>query len=198
MCCRSEGLRSALLACALSCNAVALGCGASSGARAKTATEVSLATLYPLLPGSAWSYDVDSGDGQTLLATTRVARVQDGAVEVTSGQAVLRYQLRADGIERAGQQGYLLKAPFALDASWPSGPDTVARIVGLHQQLATAAGSFEECVVVQENNASSGQRITTTYCPGVGPARVVSEMEVRGHGLRVIATLRGYAADSSL
>jgi hypothetical protein len=159
---------------------------------------VSLASLYPLRAGSAWSYDVDSGDGHALLATARVVRVQQGVVDVTSGQAVLRYVLRPDGIERDGQQGYLLKAPFALNASWSSGPDTLARIVALHQQLATAAGSFEECVVVQENNARSGQRVTTTYCPGVGPARVVSEMEVRGHGLRVIATLRGYASDSAL
>jgi hypothetical protein len=176
---------------------LAFGCGAAASPRTQTAIDVSVRSLYPLKVGSAWSYDVDSGDGQVLLATSRVTRVQDGVAEVTSGQAVLRYVLRADGVERMGQQGYLLKAPLVANASWASGPDTTAVIQALHQALVTAAGAFEECVVVQESNASSGQRVTTTYCPGVGPARVVSEMEVRGHGLRVVATLRGFAADAA-
>jgi hypothetical protein len=192
--CFSDGcLRSVL---SLVCAWLALGCGAAATTRTKTASDVSVSSLYPLNVGSAWSYDVDSGDGQVLLATTRVVRVRDGVAEVMSGQALLRYVLRADGIERAGQLGYLLKAPFVQNASWVSAPDTTAVIQALHQRLVTSAGTFEECVVVLENNAGSGQRVTTTYCPGVGPARVVSEMEVRGHGLRVVATLRGYAADA--
>jgi hypothetical protein len=180
------------LALAVVCHA-SLACGAATEPHPKTAIDVSVATLYPLVEGAAWSYDVDSGDGQPVLATAHVVSVRDGLVEVASGQAVLHYQIVPEGIARAGQAGHLLKTPLVSDASWPSAPDTVARVEALHQTLALPAGTFQECVVVKEENASTGQRVSTTYCPGVGPARVVSEMEVRGHALRVTATLRGYA-----
>jgi hypothetical protein len=168
-------------------------CGAATEPHAKTAIDVSVATLYPLVEGAAWSYDVDSGDGQPVLATAHVVSVREGLVEVASGQALLHYLIVPEGIARAGQAGHLLKTPLVSDASWPSAPDTVARVEALHQTLTLPAGTFEECVVVKEENASTGQRVSTTYCPGVGPARVVSEMEVRGHALRVTATLRGFA-----
>jgi hypothetical protein len=173
--------------------AAAFGCGAANQTPSKASLEVSVSTLYPLIEGAAWSYDVDSGDGHPVLATTRVLHVRDGAVEVASGQALIRYTQTPEGIARAGSPGYLLKAPLLLNASWPSAPDTVARVDALHQRVTTAAGSFDECVLVKEQNAGSGQRVTTTYCPGVGPTTVISEMEVRGHALRVTATLRGYA-----
>jgi hypothetical protein len=179
-----------LLACV--CGAQ-LACGAASAPHPKSAHEVSVATLYPLALGAAWSYDVDSGDGQPVLATAHVVSVRDGAVEVASGQALLHYVIVPEGIARAGQTGHLLKTPLTSGASWPSAPDTVARVEAVHQRVAIPAGTFEECVVVKEENANTGQHVTTTYCPGVGPARVVSEMEVRGHALRVTATLRGYA-----
>jgi hypothetical protein len=172
-------------------------CGAASQPHPKSAIEVSVATLYPLVAGAAWSYDVDSGDGQPVLATAHVVSVREGVVEVASGQAMLRYVIVPEGIARAGQAGHLLKTPLVANASWPSAPDTVARVEAVHQRVALPAGTFEECVVVKEENANSGQRVTTTYCPGVGPTRVVSEMEVRGHALRVTATLRGYALPES-
>lgn len=171
----------------------AFGCGAANQTPVKGPPEVSVSTLYPLIEGAAWSYDVESGDGHPVLATTRVLHVRDGVIEVASGQALIRYTLRPDGIGRAGLPGYLLKAPLVLNASWPSAPDTVAHVEALHQHVTTAAGSFDECVLVKEENAGSGQRVTTTYCPGVGPTSVISEMEVRGHALRVTAILRGYA-----
>ena len=172
---------------------VALQACASAKPLPKTPIAVTIATLYPLVQGAAWSYDVDSGDGAPVLATARVTAVRDNLVEVESGQARLHYMLEPNGIARVGQSGYLLKAPLVASASWPSAPDTIARVESLHRHVVTPAGAFEECVVVREDNASSGQHVTTTYCPGVGPVTVVSEMEVRGHALRVVATLRGYA-----
>lgn len=174
---------------------VAALCFAACGgvpASATSALAVSIETLYPLSAGSAWAYDVDSGDQQPVLATTRVAGVQAGVTEVATGQATQRYRVGPEGIERFGQGGFLLKPPFRAGASWASGPDTTARITAVDQHIATGAGAFEACVVVAESNARSGQQVTTTYCPGAGPALVVSEMEVRGQRLRVTASLRGY------
>lgn len=171
-------------------------CGGAS-TPARTAADLSPASLYPLGAGYAWSYDVDSGDGQNVLAVARVVRTQGEIAEVVTGDtAPMRYALKADGITHADNGGYLLKAPVAVDATWTSGPQTQARVTALHVQLAVPAGTFGDCVTVQEESAQSGQRIKTTYCPGVGPAEVVSEMDVRGQTLRVTARLRGYTVEA--
>lgn len=180
----------------LVCFAVlALGCASGPTAAPRKPADLSPRSLYPLHEGAAWSYDVDAGDGDKVLATTRVLRVSGAAVDVQSGQAVLHYALLPDGIQRVDGGTYLLRAPVALGSEWPAGLNTQARVTALDQLIQTPAGSFESCVVVTELASDSGRKVTTTYCPGVGPAAVVSEMEVRGKPLRVTATLRGYSLE---
>jgi hypothetical protein len=174
----------------------AAACGGSAS-QVRAPVDRSPAGLYPLATGYAWSYDVDPGDGSSVLAIARVVSMQAGvAVVVTGAGAEQRYQVSAGGIARAGQGGHLLKAPIELGASWEAGPDTVARVASVSEQVQTPAGSFADCVRIDESNAASGQRIATTYCPGVGPASVISEMDVRGQTLRVTARLRGYALEA--
>jgi hypothetical protein len=174
----------------------ALGCASVAAPPRQRPVDLSLASLYPLHVGAAWSYDVESGDGQPVLATARVRGVQAGVVELQTGQAIQRFVVRADGIARVGQPGLLLTAPLRTSGTWTSAPDTEARIVQQHLRFKAPAGTFDECLVVEEQNARSGQRILTTYCPGVGPARVISQMEVRGKTLQVTALLRGFASDA--
>jgi hypothetical protein len=176
---------------------LALACVGVAAPPPQHPVDLSLASLYPLHVGSAWSYDVDSGDGQPVLATVRVRDVQAGVVEVQTGRAIQRFVVRGDGIARVGQAGLLLTAPLRINGSWTSAPDTEARIVQQHVRFTAPAGTFEECLVVEERNARSGQRVMTTYCPGVGPARVISQMEVRGKTLQVTALLRGFASDAN-
>ncbi len=171
---------------------------AGAGVRPKTAHDLSPSSLYPLGAGYAWSYDVDTGDAQPTLAVARVVELQNGNATVATGaDSVLRYSVRSDGIARADDSGYLLKAPIGPGASWTSGQGASAQVTQLHVTLDTPAGKLTDCVVVDEHNAGSGQHITTTYCPGVGPAQVISEMEVRGQTLRVVARLRGYTVDTT-
>lgn len=178
----------------LTCCALALfGCASGPTAAPRKPADLSPGSLYPLREGAAWSYDVDAGDGENVLATARVLRVQGTTVDVQSGQAVLHYALLPDGIQRVDGGTYLLRAPVALGSEWPAGLNTQARVSALDQLIQTPAGSFESCVVVTELSTDSGRKVTTTYCPGVGPVRVDSEMEVRGKLLRVTATLRGYS-----
>jgi hypothetical protein len=171
-------------------------CASGPSASGRKPADLSPRSLYPLHEGAAWSYDVDAGDGEaTVLATTRVLRVQGTSVEVQSGQAVLRYAFLPDGIQRVDGGTFLLRAPVALGSEWPAGLNTQARVTAVDQLLQTPAGNFESCVVVTEQGGDSGRKVTTSYCPGVGPVRVDSEMEVRGKLLRVTATLRGYSLE---
>jgi hypothetical protein len=168
--------------------------GSGSQLRPEGAPDQSPASLYPLRAGSAWSYDVDSGDGEPVLAIARVSALQEGVATVTTGPgASQRYALTPEGVQRAGEPGYLLKAPIAAGASWESAPGVTARVVSVAEQVSTSAGAFSACVVVEEQNTNSGQHVRTTYCPGVGPTLVVSEMVIRGQRLTVTARLRGYS-----
>lgn len=172
-------------------------CASGPAASGRKPADLSPGSLYPLREGAAWSYDVDAGDGEaSVLATTHVLRIQGTTVEVQSGQAVLRYALLPDGIQRVDGGTYLLRAPIAPGSEWPASLDTHARVTAVGQLLQTPAGNFEDCVVVTESGGDSGRKVTTTYCPGVGPVRVESEMEVRGKLLRVTATLRGYSLEA--
>ena len=171
-------------------------CAGSATHTSAPPRDLSPSSLYPLHEGSAWSYDVDAGDGQLVLATSRVLRSAQGVVEVQSGQGVQRYLLTAQGIARAGGDAYLLRAPIAAGSRWAAGPNTQARVAQVEQTVKTPAGEFEACVVVEEQNAESGQEISTTYCPGVGPVRLESRMTVRGQALRVTAVLRGFSLEA--
>lgn len=179
----------------LACVLLLLGCASGQPHTSRAPADLSPRSLYPLRQGAAWSYDVDAGDGQPVLATARVLQVQGDMAEVQSGQAVLRYTLAPDGILRADAGTYLLRAPIALGNRWSSGLSTVAQVTALDQRIETPAGRFEACVTVTEHNDDSGRQVATTYCPGVGPVRVDSQMEVRGKLLRVLATLRGYSVE---
>jgi hypothetical protein len=177
---------------ALACG-VAAGC-ASAPAAAPT-SELTPEKLYPMVQGSAWSYDVDAGDGSPpVLAIARVVEAQPGRVTMQGGEGVTHYELRADGIYRQDQGGYLLKAPIRVGAQWPSGHGMQARVEHMGIAIETPAGRFSDCVEILERGSSSGAVITTTYCPATGPAQVVSSMQMQlsPEPVQVVARLRGY------
>lgn len=186
---------------ALTINVLMLGSSACAGSNAGTnrpTPAVSAASLYPLRAGCAWSYDVDSGDGAPVLATAQVVQVHEGTpklVAVKTGQALQTYELTTDSVSRAG--GYfLLHAPFERGGHWRSSADAEARIVATDQAYKTSTETYAACIVIEERHTSSEQEVTTTYCPGVGPVRIVSQMQVRGKILRVNAALRGFGCET--
>jgi hypothetical protein len=164
---------------------------ASSPKPAPTA-ELTPARLYPMAPGSAWSYDVDAGDGTAVLAITRVTSAGGGRAVVQGGEGAMHYELRADGIYREDRGGYLLQAPLRAGASWSSGGGLTAEIAAMDAAIETPAGQFRGCVEVVERGAPTGAVISTTYCPDVGPVQVVSTLVLSSGEVRVVARLRGY------
>ena len=170
--------------------ALAHGCG--SAPEPKPTRELTPDRLFPLTKGSAWSYDVDTGDGNVALAITKVTEADGQTASVQGGEGVTRYELRPDGIFRTNLSGYLLKAPLRVGASWPSGGGMQAEVTRMDAELLTPAGELRGCVEVVERGAPSGAVITTIYCPEVGPALVVSKLEMITGKVEVIARLRGY------
>ena len=173
------------------CLLLVVGCGGAPRAPDGPRT-LHAADLYPLSEGSAWSYDVDTGDGDSVLAISRVTRVTGRVVEVATGAGAIRYELRPEGVYRAGKGSWLLHDPIETGARWSSGTGVTAHIDSVSVLIETQAGRFEGCVRVNETGADSGQTVQTVYCPDVGPVEVVSEMFVRDQQIRVVARLRGY------
>ena len=184
---RTRWLRSlalVLACCASSC--------ASSPAPKPEARALTPERLYPLTAGSAWSYDVETGDGEPVLAITRVVETGPGYAGVLGGEGVRRYELRPDGVYQSVLGGYLLRAPIERDASWDAGRGVTARVANTAVAVETAAGKFSGCVLVVESGAASGAVVETTYCPEVGPVEVRSRLQL-SHGLvEARARLRGY------
>jgi len=167
-----------------------LGCASSPKPVPKAA--LTAARLYPLAAGSAWSYDVDTGDGATVLAIMRVTESAGGQAAVQGGEGITRYEQRPDGLYRADRGGYLLKEPLRAGATWPSGGGMTAEISSVTAALETPAGRFTGCVEVVERGAPTGAVISTTYCPDVGPVQVISSLDLTTGSVRVVARLRGY------
>jgi hypothetical protein len=172
--------------------AVSAGCSGGAKVRPLAAGRVTPARLYPLALGSAWSYDVDSGDGEPVLAITRVVEATASYAGVLGGEGVRRYELRPDGLFQAQLGGYLLREPIAQGATWNAGRGRTAHVTATGERLQTAVGELSECVTVREDGAASGAVVTTRYCPEVGPVEVTSELTL-DHGTVVVrARLRGY------
>jgi hypothetical protein len=172
------------------------GC-ASSPKPAPTVAALTPARLYPLSAGSVWSYDVDAGDGSSVLAIMRVTESGAGQAAVQGGEGTTRYELRPDGIYRPDRGGYLLKEPLRVGASWPSGGAMEAEIAATDTAIETPAGRFARCIEVLERGAPTGAVISTTYCPDVGPVQIVSSLELTTGTVRVVARLRGYQIGGS-
>src|SRR5262249_46562732 len=153
-----------------------LGCATAGPAQPSTASTPE--AFFPLAPGNAWSYDVDG----TLVVVRVEAR--DGT-DVRMGD--FGYQVRPAGIVRVPPGKYVLKLPLEMGTSWELPGGGRARIVQAGARVATPAGTFAGCVVVEEAD-DAGVRTRTTFAPGVGPVDVV----VSGGGSVTHAVLRGF------
>jgi hypothetical protein len=173
---------------------ICLGCGAAAPAPGDADRDrLDPRNLYPLAEGNAWSYDVDLGDGERVLAITRVVSAGSDRAEIlTNNKETLQYELRPGGIYRPENASWLLKAPVREGAEWPTASGMMARVRSVSAGVTTPGGDFADCVEVEEGGGDAGRQIRTIYCPGVGPVYLESMMLVRGKEIRVTARLRGH------
>lgn len=148
--------------------------------------------LFPLMEGNAWAYDVDTGDGDNVLAVTRVTNVIGNLADVATGnETPSRYELREDGIFSVGTGTYLIQEPITPGTTWPTSGEKIATITAIDVAIETPAGNYTDCVAIEENAAESGLQIRTVYCPDVGPVEVQSHMQLSNQLAHVVARLRG-------
>lgn len=184
--------RHARLAVAAACSLITACAGAKP--TPMQVAELSPADLYPFETGNAWSYDVDTGEGTTTLAITRVEAFDGRVAEVRTSRTTVRYEVLPDGIRVLPGNGWLLRAPLREGSSWPGPGGRDARLVSTDLSFRTEAGSFGRCVEVSETGGELELEVRTVYCPGVGPVAVDSTMRSRvsDRAVTVSARLRGF------
>ena len=186
-------------ACSAACLAVVSLLLVVACTRGSTSVATSVALdatdFYPLNAGNAWSYDVDTGEPMTTLATTRVESFDGRVAEVHTANAVVRYEVLPEGIRVLPEDAWLIRAPFVRGKTWPGPGGRDAELVATALATDTPAGRFDDCVEVRETGGRLELEVHTVYCPGVGPVSVTSTMRsnVSERALTVSARLRDYS-----
>ncbi len=185
------------LRCHLLLISLLMACAGSSKPVQTTASPLEAANLYPFERGNVWSYEVDTGGPSPTLAVTRVESFDGRTAVVQTGQQALRYEIRDGGIYVPEEGVWLLKAPLREGQRWPSRGGRTAEIRASDESVSTPGGSFSSCVRVDETGGRLNLRVSTVYCPGVGPVKVESTMSLAGgdREITVEAALRGYEVD---
>lgn len=171
---------------------ICLGCGASSPSPESLNNRLDPHNLYPMEKGNAWSYEIDTGDGEKALAIHRVVLQENDQVQVLAGNTIHHYRISAEGIYRTGNSVWLLKAPIEVGAHWPSSSGMEAQVSSVNSEVDTLAGKFKNCVEIQESGGEVQRRIITVYCPSIGPVYVESSLNVKGKDIQVVGRLKGY------
>lgn len=150
--------------------------------------------LFPLEPGTVFSYTVRDGTGLPTLATLRVLRVEgDRATIQRNRQPEEQLLATAEGIRFEAEDAWLLRAPIVVGATFAAEGGRTARVASVHESLRTGLGEHANCVRIDELDEESHIGTQTTYCPDVGPVRIVSTLtsELSGARLEVRAELIG-------
>jgi len=169
-----------------------VGCGAATPEVAEIEVDrLAPTTLYPMHEGAQWVYDVDTGGDEpptlgifevveSMGDTRQIAnnRGMNSRGQVTHGDPI-GYRIVPDGIQHMGSDRWVLRTPIETGATWEAMGGRTARVVDLDRTVEVFAGTYEHCVMVEEDGAEDGRVVTTTYCPQVGPVVIESSMETR-------------------
>lgn len=182
-------------------------CGAAAPEVAEpTLDPLAPTTLYPMHEGAQWVYDVDTGgDEPPTLGIFEVVEVNGDERQIANNRGMNRegvvthgdpigYRVEPDGIRHVASGQWLLRSPIDVGATWPTLGGRTARVVDIDHTVEVFAGTYQHCVIVEEDGGEDGRVVTTTYCPEVGPVVIESSMtsEMTMRSIATRARLRSY------
>lgn len=183
------------------------GCaGATSSGERTIRDRLAPTTLYPMSAGSQWVYDVHTGgDEPPTLGIFEVIEHQGAQRSIANNRGMsadgqvrhgepMTYEVTPEGIRHPASGGWVLRAPIAEGAEWPSMGGRTARVLDTEASAEVVAGRYEHCVEVEEQGGEDGRIVRTTYCPEVGPVLIESRMEsqLTTRTVATRASLRSY------
>lgn len=150
--------------------------------------------LFPLEPGTVYSYMVRDGTELPTLATLRVLEASGDRVTIQRNrQPEEVLVVSAEGIALLAEPAWLVRAPIVVGATFPAEGGRTARVASIGEEVRTGLGEHRGCVRIDERDEESRIETQTTYCPDIGPVRIVSSLvsELSGVRLEVRAELIG-------
>ena len=147
-------------------------------------------TLYPMLEGAQWVYDVDTGAGPPVFGAFTVTDVSGDTRTIANNRGMdaegnvryaepTTYEIGPEGIRHVATGMYLLRVPIEAGAEWETLGGRTARVTDLDHSVEVPAGSYDHCVEVTETGGEDGRTVRTVYCPGVGPVEQISRMDTQ-------------------
>lgn len=140
-------------------------------------TRVKASDYHPAAVGAAWTYAGKVG-GQPVEKTITVTGKKDGFFADDAGGLL---KVDADGLR--DEKRYLLKNPLEKGKSWASIVSVSStehyEIVDLGFTVNTAAGQFNDCVLVRGTNRIDAQKALRnewTFAPKVGMVRITGTL----------------------
>jgi hypothetical protein len=132
---------------------------------------------YPLDRGWRWAYDIEKA-GDHILAIYAVVERQGETAVLQAGEERIVYAVLPDGIARRAPSkdspdgDFLLKSPLRAGARWSIDGGGTATVARAGHTVTVPAGTYANCVVVEESRVEPARLVRTTYAPGVGPVNV--------------------------
>lgn len=196
------------LSLALSVSLLSLsGCGpAAPTVATRSIDRLAPGTLYPMIEGAQWVYDVETGgDEPPTLGIFEVIDADGDQRSIANNRGMSRegqvthsdpvtYEQTREGIRHVASGRWVLHAPIREGAEWEAMGGRTARVVDTDASVEVVAGTYDHCVDVEETGGEDGRVVRTVYCPEVGPVLIESRMESR-LTTRTVATrarLRSY------
>ncbi len=198
-----NSLRLALLLSAVATTA----CGATGPTVAQPRGDrLAPSTLYPMIEGAQWVYDVDTGGPEPpTLGIFEVISAQGDQRSIANNRGMssegqvrhsdpVTYETTREGVRHVASGRWVLRAPIREGAEWEAMGGRTARVVDTDASVEVVAGTYDHCVDVEESGGEDGRVVRTVYCPDVGPVLIESRMESRltTRSVATRARLRSY------
>lgn len=166
-------------------------CGGSNATGAKAASAstepVHTSDWLPLEDNTVLDFETSvEGTGEKGRLVMQVRRPRGNRIELNVAGKIRRLEAKEDGVAIA-TGGWLLKQPFTVGATF-QGLSGMVKINKVDTPLDVPAGHYAHCLETEETTSTTTTR--TTFCPGVGIAKLVVEGAVDGQVRREVAELR--------
>lgn len=141
----------------------------------------------PLEDNTVLDFDTSvEGTGEKGRLVMQVRRPRGNRIELNVAGKIRRLEAKEEGVAIA-TGGWLLRQPFTVGATF-QGLSGLVKIIAVDSALKVPAGNYAHCIETEETTSTTTTR--TTFCPGVGIAKLVIEGTTNGETRREIAELR--------
>jgi hypothetical protein len=166
-------------------------CGGANRNAAQTASaragQIHTPDWLPLEDNTVLDFETSvEGTGEKGRLVMQVSRPRGNRIELNVAGKIRRLEAKADGVAIA-TGGWLLREPFTVGATF-QGLSGKVTIVGINLSLDVPSGHYTNCIETEEVTSTTSTR--TTFCPGVGIAKLVIEGDVKGEPRREVAELK--------